>query len=144
MRKTNADDTTTGTALANTTGLDFTLTANTSYTFEYFILFQSAAANTGMGLAVNGPAAPTVVSYTIQTPQAADANNAMFNGWGTYLDDPVQAASVQTANTTYVARINGVIRTGASGGTLLPRFRSELNGTAVRVMTYSWGALHTG
>jgi hypothetical protein len=143
VRKTNADDTTTGTALANTTGLDLTLAANTSYTFEYSILFQSAAANNGIGLAVNGPAAPTVVSYTIQIPQAADATNAMFNGWGTSLDDPVQAATVQAPNATYVARIHGVIRTGASGGTLLPRFRSELNGTAVRVMTYSWGSLST-
>ena len=31
------------------------------------------------------------------------------------------------ANTTYVARIHGVVQTNGAGGTLLPRFRSETN-----------------
>jgi hypothetical protein len=116
--------------------------ANTTYNFEYYVLFQSANTNTGIGLAVNGPAAPSVVSYTVQIPQSADATNAMFNGWGTTLDDPSLATAAPAVNTTLVARIHGVIRTGATGGTLLPRFRSE-TGTTVRVMAQSWGALYT-
>jgi hypothetical protein len=143
VRKTNADDTTTGTALVNTTNLGLTLSANTTYTFNYFILFQSAAANTGIGLAVNGPASPSLISYSVHTPQAGDNTSAMFSGWGTALDDTVLATGTPTANTTFVARIHGVISTGASGGTLLPRFRSELNGTTVRVMAQSWGSLYT-
>jgi hypothetical protein len=92
---------------------------------------------------VSGPAAPSTISYTVQIPNGGDGNTTIWNGWGTYLDDPVLSGSVQTANATYLARITGVIRTNASGGTLLPRFRSETAGTTVRVMAQSWGALHT-
>jgi hypothetical protein len=142
VRKT-VNDTTTSTTLQNTTELGFTLAASTAYTFDYYILFQSAATGTGIALAVNGPAAPSTISYTVQIPLGTDGNSTMWSGPGTYLDDPVLTGSVQAANTTYLARITGVIRTNASGGTLLPRFRSETAGTTVRVMAQSWGALHT-
>ena len=49
---------------------------------------------------------------------------------------------MQTAATTYVARIHGVITTGAAGGTLYPRYRTETNGTAVTIKAGSWGSLY--
>jgi hypothetical protein len=131
------------TALQNTTELGLTLAPSTAYTFEYYILFQSAATGTGIGLAVNGPAAPTVISYTVRIPLGTDGNTTFHGGPGTYLDDWVRSGSVQAANTTYLARISGVIRTNASGGTLLPRFQSEVAGSTVRVMAHSWGSLYT-
>jgi len=150
VRKTNGDDTTTGTALTNATGLDFTLAGSTTYTFDYEILFQTAAATTGISLAVSGPATPTLVSYTAGIPSAllgngaGDPGSGLYSDWGTASNDEIVSTGVQAANTTYVARIHGVIRTGASGGTLRPRFRSEVNGSSVAIQTYSWGALYTG
>ena len=47
------------------------------------------------------------------------------------------------ANTTYLARIHGVIETGASGGTFSARFRSEVAASTVTIKAGSWGALYT-
>ena len=72
MRKTNADDATTGTALTNATGLDFNLAANTTYTFDYEILFQTAATTTGISLAVYGPGTPDAHELYGRDSQLAD------------------------------------------------------------------------
>jgi hypothetical protein len=67
----------------------------------------------------------------------------MFSGWGTSSDDPVQGTGVQTANTTYVAHIYGVVTNGVNAGNLTLRYRSE-TGTSVTVKANSWGALEVG
>ena len=67
----------------------------------------------------------------------------MWSGWGTGYNDTVLGTGVPTANTTYVARIYGVIQTGAAGGTLTPEFRSETGGTSVTVKAGSWSSLNT-
>jgi hypothetical protein len=144
VRKTDADNVTASTTIQSATGLDFTLAAGTTYTFEYFILFQSAATNTGIRLAVDGPASPSIISYSANIPVAADGTGGMYAGWGTTWDDTVNGTGVQTANTTYVARIHGVVQTNAAGGTLRPRFRTETNGTNVTIKTGSWGAIYPG
>jgi hypothetical protein len=144
VRKTTANDTTNGTALVSATGLDLPVAANTNYSFDYFILVQSAATTTGISLAINGPAGATVVSYAVDVPTAAaDGTDTIFSGYGTAFGDEVIGSGMQAANTTYVARIHGVIRTGGTAGNLTPRFRSEVNTSTVRVMQYSWGALYT-
>jgi hypothetical protein len=146
VRKADSDNTNNTTTLADTTGLGLTLAASTTYSFEYYVLFQSAATNTGISLAVNGPASP-LVSYAVNIPVAADgagSQGGTFSGWGTALDDVVVGTGVQTANTTYLAHIHGVIQTGAAGGTLLPRFRSETASTNVTIKGGSWGAVYPG
>ncbi|MDQ2910171.1 MAG: collagen-like protein, partial [Actinomycetota bacterium] len=143
VRKTNADDTNSTTTLASATGLDLTLAASTTYSFDYYILFQTAVNTTGIALAVTGPASPSVISYSVYIPVAGDANNALFSGWGTAYDDAVVGTGVQTAATTYLARISGVIKTGASAGTLTPRFRSEVAASTVTLKAGSWGAFYT-
>jgi hypothetical protein len=144
VRKTDLDNTNTSNSTLNSaTGLDLTLAANTTYTFDYFIIFQTPATTTGIGLALTGPGSPAFISYTVNIPVAIDGTNALYSGWGTAYDDPVVGTGVQTANTTYTARIYGVIKTGASGGTLTPRFRSEVNSSGVTLKAGSWGALYT-
>ena len=84
-----------------------------------------------------------MISYTINIPQAANGGkDALFSDWGTAIDDQVVAVESPAANTNLVARIQGIIRTGANGGTLAPKFRSE-DGGNVSVRAYSWGALYT-
>jgi hypothetical protein len=131
------------TTVGSTTGLGLSLAANTTYTFDYVVLFQSSALATGIGLALTGPASPSYIDYTVTIPIGADGTGAMYSGWGTTYDDTVLGTAVQAANTTYVARIYGVITTGATAGTLTPRFRSEINGNTVTVKAGSWGSLNT-
>jgi hypothetical protein len=135
-----ADESSSSTTVGSTTGLGLAVAANTTYTFEYFILFQSAATTTGIGLAMTGPAGGTI-SYTVQTPSGADALGRTFTGWGTAYDDVTLATAVEAVNTTYVAHIYGVLHTGANAGTLAPRYRTEVNASAVTVKADSWGAL---
>jgi hypothetical protein len=142
-RKATGDDTNNTVSLANATGLNLALAANTTYTFEYVILFQSAATNTGIALALNGPAGATVVSYTVDVPTGADGTGALYSGWGTAWDDAVLATGVQAANTTYSAHIFGVVKTAGTAGNLTPRFRSEIAGTTVTIKDTSWGELFT-
>jgi hypothetical protein len=144
VRKTDGQDTTTGTTYVSASGLDLALAANTTYSFEYYILFSTAVNTTGIGLGVTGPAGATTVAYTVSIPRAADGTAGLYNGWGTAWDDTSPLGDgVQTANTTYVARIHGVVRTGGTAGNLTPRFRSEVNTSTVRVHDYSWGSLYT-
>ena len=141
MRKTDADNTNNTTTLADTSGLGLTLAAGTTYSFEYFILFQSTQQNSGIQLAMNGPGTPTIISYTVNIPVAVDGTGGIFSGWGTGYNDPVNGTGVQTANTTYVARIHGIVQTNAAGS-LLPRFRSETASQTMTVKAGSWGALY--
>ncbi len=98
-------------------GLGLALAANTTYSFEYYILFTSAATNTGIGLALTGPATPTMISYSVNIPTSAtDGTGALFSGWGTAYDDTVVGNNSPAVDTTHVARIHGVIRTGAAVG----------------------------
>jgi hypothetical protein len=144
VRKTDLDNTnSSNSTLSSATGLDFTLAANTTYSFDYYILFQSAATTTGIGLAVTGPASPAIISYTANIPIGADAVNVLYSGWGTGYDDPVVATAAPSIGATYLARIYGVIKTGATAGTLTPRFRSEVNSSTVTLKAGSWGALYT-
>lgn len=141
VRKTDADNTNNTTTLANASGLDLTLAAGTTYSFEYSILFQSAQQNAGIQLAMNGPGTPTIISYTVSIPIAADGTAGIFSGWGTAYNDVVNGTGVQTVNTTYIARIHGIVQTNAAGA-LAPRFRSETAGQTMTVKTGSWGALY--
>ena len=141
VRKTDADNTNNTITLSNATGLDLTLAAGTTYSFEYYVLFQSTQQNSGIALAINGPGAPTIISYTVSIPVAADATTGVFSGWGTAYNDFVLGTGVQTANTTYIARIHGIVQTNAAGA-LLPRFRSETAGQTMTVKTGSWGSLY--
>jgi hypothetical protein len=60
------------TTLQSASGLNLALAANTTYSFEYYILFASAQANNGIGLAVTGPGTPAVISYTVDIPIGND------------------------------------------------------------------------
>jgi hypothetical protein len=92
---------------------------------------------------VNAPGTPTVFNYTVNIPSGADGTAGIFSGWGTTDDDLVQASNTPTNTATYVARIHGVIRTGGTGGTLIPRFQAE-NANNVSIKTYSWATLTVG
>jgi hypothetical protein len=138
-----ADETSNLASMTTATGLNLAVSANTAYTFSYYVLFQTAAVNTGIGLAVTTPAGATV-QYTAVIPVAADGTAAARLGWGTFSGDTILGTGVEAANTTYVAHIYGVVHTGATAGNLSVQYRSELAGTNVTLKTDSWGALEVG
>lgn len=142
--KKSADQTASVTALADVTDLAFSVAASTDYAFDFWIAYQTDATTTGIGLAINGPASPTLVSYTADISGfAGDSGNSTYHGMGTALDDAIVSGSVANAATIYVARLWGLLRNGATAGTLALRVRSEIGGSVVTVHQGSWGRIWT-
>jgi hypothetical protein len=138
-----ADVTSNSTTLANVTGLALPVSASTAYTFSFYVLYQSAATTTGIGLSVTTPSGS--ISYTVAIPgAAADGLSALWTGWGTFTDDPVISTATPATGTTYVAHVYGVVHTGAGAGNLQLRLRSEVAASTVTVKADSWGALEVG
>lgn len=131
----------TSATLANVTGLSFALTAGTYYSFEFLVLFQSAAATTGLRLGLTFPAA-IVVSAAVEIPVAADGTAGAIHGWLTSTGDSVLGTGVQAAATTYAAWIRGAILPSASG-TLQVQAATEVAASAVTVKQGSHGILRT-
>lgn len=125
--------------LTNITELNYVLEANKTYAFEFYILFQSnAATTTGIALTLSAPAGTLAASVLI--PVAADGTGGALQGWITASGDVVVGTGVQAINTTYLARIVGVIQTTAAGN-FFPQFRSEVNGSQVSCRIGSVGFL---
>lgn len=131
----------TSTTLANVTGLSFAVAATTCYEFRFLVLFQSAATTTGLKLGVTCPASPTAFAYGIRTPIAADGAGGEWQGWGTASGDAVTGTGVQAANTVYVAEVFGVLRTGATSGTLQLQAATEVSNSGITIKAYSGGTL---
>lgn len=114
---------TSSTTLVNITGLNFNVTADGYYHFRFLIPFRSSVTGTGLKLALSVPEY-SVFSAKAYIPRAADGAGAEFQGWITSSDDSVIGSGVQTANTDYLATIEGVIKP-TSDGIVQARFASE-------------------
>lgn len=112
--------------IADVTGLSFSVSANTTYSFKFFIVYSSAATTTGSRWCINGPSA-TFMNYTSQYTLTATSitNNAGLSGYN--LPAAASASSLTTSN---IAIITGVIRPSASG-TVIARFASEVLSSAI-------------
>jgi hypothetical protein len=137
--KITADVANSTASFADVTGLSFALAANTRYAFTFWVPFTSAATTTGIGIALNGPASPTLFVAHGTTPTTLSA--ASQNGMRAYDTAGVITPSVDTQDVPLLAILHGVIETGASGGTLVVRFRSEVAASAVTVKAGAAGLL---
>lgn len=131
----------TSTTVSNATGLSFAVAATTCYEFRFLVLFQSAATTTGLKLGMTCPASPTAFAYSVRTPIAADGAGGEWQGWGTTSGDAVTGTGVQAANTVYVAEVFGVLRTGATSGTLQLQAATEVGNSGITIKAYSGGTL---
>lgn len=120
-----SDQTSTSTSYADVTGLTAAVAANTTYQFEAYINWTSSGSTEGIGLAINGPASPTVL--VVHVGINAGANYYQFAGNATY-DSGVVATSGASA-TVRIAHVRGVITTGGTSGTLAIRYRAETGST---------------
>ncbi len=122
-----SDQTSSSPSYADVTGLTASVAANTTYVFEAYIIWQSSGSPEGIGLAVNGPASPTLlvshaaVNVTASTYQYITVATAYDTG---------PLASSGAGATNRAAHVRGVITTGASSGTFAIRYRAETGGAS--------------
>jgi hypothetical protein len=128
------------TALTNTSNTTFVtinqlaipVIAGNRYKFKAEILFDSAAAATGLALSMGGSATGTIRAVA-EIPISNTAGTAnKFSGPISALNGVVTGSGVGTAGTQYLAEIEGVF-TATTSGLIYPQFRSEVNGSQVRV-----------
>lgn len=122
----------------NVTELAFTATAGRTYWCEYTVIFRTAATTTGIGLSVGTTdTAAGTVSLQVNMPIANDGTAALYTGSITSFADVVTSTGVQTAQPTwFIANMKGVFICTTSG-TVVPQFRSEVNGSNVNFGTGS-------
>jgi hypothetical protein len=126
------------TPLSSVGGLNFTVTAGSSYKFKFIVVFSTVATTTGIKLAITYPTISSEqFSASALIPNAGDANNALFAGWMTSSGDVVTSQGIQTANTKYTAIIEGTYKADLTG-TVQLTFGSEINGSQVTIFSGSY------
>lgn len=138
--------TTTSTTFTDITGLTATVAALTPYFFEAYLIWQQNNTAGGIGFAVNGPSTPGVLDYTIQYQNFAnDAAGTIQTVHATGYDSGYTIPTTTTAaNTSYIARISGVIVPGVTAGTLALRFKSNNASYTASIRSGSWLAIRRG
>lgn len=134
-----ADITTGNTAFQNADGLALSLDPNKPYHFEFLVAFRSAATTTGLGLSVTAPASPQLLVYQRDIPTSLTAvgiQQGIANDGTT-----TNTAGIDLAATDRLARVWGLVSTGAAGGPLQLRFKSEVSGSNVQIRRGSGGFL---
>lgn len=117
--------------LSNVTELGLGVVAGRKYYIELIIAFRTAAGGTGFGITMGTTnTAVGTIACIANLPSAADGTAALYSGSITALDDLVISTGVQTANTLYICSVKGTF-TCTTSGTLVPKFRSEVNGSTV-------------
>jgi hypothetical protein len=155
-KRTQADVTNTTVTVAALTDLDFAVLANTDYYAEYTLMYQSAATTTGLGLQVGvSGSTPASIAYEVYitgvrnadtpavTPTAVTGiSGDVFYGLGTTIDDLVLSDAVAAINTTYMAKVRAIFRTGGTGGTVSIKQRSEVAASQITIKRGSQAILY--
>lgn len=123
MRQTlQADVVNATTAFADVTGLSFPVTAGRTTRFRFVIDYTCNATTTGSAWSINGPAAPTRLSYDVEKDLSTTAKT-ILNGVSTYNADTANASSAATGANKAI--IEGFI-TPSVDGVVTARFLSEV------------------
>ena len=120
-----ADVTNNTTTLANVTGLAIALAANSTYTIDAKVMFQTAATATGIRLTQTVPVGATVVAQW-NTPTSLTART-LANQLAA--DTGAATTGVDVANANTLACGSLLVMTGATAGNLQIRFASEVAGS---------------
>jgi hypothetical protein len=131
-----SDQTAIGTTYADVTGTGIAVAANTNYYFRFVLFMDADAATTGIDVAVNGPASPTQISYTVEYWTSATA--VAKRHYTAYDGNPASTASNGATARPFI--IEGILRNGANAGTLIARAKRENVGTGPNARTGSSGA----
>lgn len=113
--------------------LAVSVTAGRKYRIECMLLYRSTATGGGLVLttALGGGATGTI-GLVASIPTGIDGVDHVHQGSITTSGDLVTAPNTPTANTDFVASIEGIF-VCTNTGTLTPQFRSDQNGTTLTV-----------
>ncbi len=140
--KTTADSAAlTGITYTDCAGLGLAIAANEVVTFEYIIWWSSGATTNGVAFALNGPVSPAYLGAFIEYVGTAEAT-LVSKFHKAYDVADAATASVIAANQPYLCRIKGTIKAGATGGTLIPRVKSETVTGGIKIHAGSIGFKH--
>ena len=120
-----ADVTNNTTTLANVTSLAIALAANSTYTIDAKVMFQTAATATGIRLTQTAPAGATVVAQW-NTPTTLTARTLANQRAA---DTGAATTGVDVANANTLACGSLLVMTGTTAGNLQIRFASEVAGS---------------
>ena len=119
--------------LVSITDLAVNVVAGKKYRIEAMLLYRSTATSAGLVLTSTlGGGATGTLSLIASIPTGIDGIDHVHQGSITTSGDIVQAPNTPTANTDFMASIEGIFVCTTSG-TLTPQFRSDQNGQTVTV-----------
>ena len=102
------------------------------YKFEGYLIFDTNNVNTCIGLSIGGTATGTLRSTAEAPVSNTGGTGNKFVGPINAINGVITTSGVGAVATQYLATIEGVF-TATSTGLIYPQFRSENNGTQVRV-----------
>lgn len=129
-----SDSSTTSTSFSDVPGLSMLLAPNSHYKFKFKGAYTAAAGTTGLQLSVNGPASPLFMR-AVGVIYAA-AGTPLAGAIAAY-DSPISGVNSGGA-TALPFELEGTISTNSAGGAFTLRFRSEVNGSQVTILTGSF------
>ncbi len=103
--------------------------------FQAWLYFTAATPGTGLVTSLNGPAGAAAVIVNMLT---GESTTNLRNLSATGYDTPLVGTGSGGSNNILLAQVSGTVENGSSGGSLLLRFRSEVNGSAVNLARGSW------
>lgn len=136
--KTSDQSNSSNTTLADVTDMVWPMIASAEYVLEVVCFVVSAAATTGLVLALNGPASPTAVQYSMESPTSGTAG---FHAGSTAYETALVATGVISTSLPQAVRLWGHIRNGTNAGDLQLRMRSEVSGSNTTIRRGSFGRL---
>lgn len=131
-------ESTTSTSFADVGELSFSLAANETACFEFFLSYLTAATTTALQVSINGPASPTNVRFAVITATSATASHyASQNAYDTVTNPDTGGGA-----TSLPVRVAGRVVNGPNAGTVALRFRSEVNGSSVTIQNGSFAVIY--
>jgi hypothetical protein len=129
---TNASNAT----LTSIPNMSLTLVANTTYKIEGFFIHSSANSFTGLAISFGGgTVTPTSTIGYVQS--SVNATTAQRRNFISHTTVSVFTASA-TGNQNQLTNFELVVVVGGTGGTFIPQFRSENNGTTITLRANSF------
>lgn len=117
----------------------FTLAASTNYVFEYWVRYRTAAATTGLVLAVETPGSPVGVWGWYGTPLAATGTVTGGAVRGSNSTFSISSGGVDTSDS--IAYFTGIVMNGTNAGTMQLKFCTEVSGSASSIRTGTMGRI---
>lgn len=140
--KITADQAMNGIAVADVTGLKFTLVSGSYYRFSFFVVWQTATVSVGLRVALTHPGASIFAAVARIEGHGANGTDAEFQGRLTASGTEISSTAAQEANTNYIAEIIGFIKPNANGD-LQVRVGNETATNNITVKDGSHGLLWT-